>query len=415
MISPAANTTLTMKTQPLISINKPLHDATIAPLRQAAFRIGQIIDASTSSDSRNGRVTLRLGDREVVAATDIGLPKDRRLSLKVVQLQPQILLKIIPLTDHHASATAIRKAMLALLPRQQGLAPLLGSLTFPTASGDRTNAMQSLVQLAESLINAIPGRSDVTRADGLRQAIIRSGLLLEARLTQPGGEAGANVTSDLKALLLRLLGILEKPEFEYALRAKTSPGADTPRESTEVPPPQKQLPVSQSRVQLNTADDNRDIAVNIPALYKKAQGALARIVLHQIATTENNDDAGALAWKLELPVRQHDTIDIVSLSIEEERNHTTEEEATDWVVNLAVDLPGLGPLHIRVGLYQQGIASTFWCESPDSVILIENRLAELKARFEKQGLKTLNLGCLAGTPPAREPASEVKLLLDEHV
>jgi hypothetical protein len=402
-----------MKTQPMISINKPIRDAASVPLRQAAFRVGQIIDAFTSSDSRNGRISLHLGDREVIAATQIALPKDRRLLLQVVQIQPRILLKIIPPPSPDSGTAALRKAMLIQLPRQQALAPLLTSLAFAASAGNGTNAMQSLTQLAESLINAIPERTDVTRADGLRQAILQSGILLEAGLTRSDGEAGANVSSDIKALLLRLLSILEKPAFEYALRTNASAVADTSRDTTEVPPPQKHQPVSQPRARLNTSSDDAGIAVDIPALYKKAQGALARIVLHQIASSDTND-AGALAWRLELPVRQQDAVDIVSISIEDERNHAEESEAKNWVVNLAVELPVLGALHVRVGLYQHSITSTFWCESPGSVELIENRLAELRTRLEKQGLKTLNLGCLAGSPPARESSSEARVLLDEH-
>ncbi|MGB5519191.1 MAG: flagellar hook-length control protein FliK, partial [Gammaproteobacteria bacterium] len=73
-------------------------------------------------------------------------------------------------------------------------------------------------------------------------------------------------------------------------------------------------------------------------------------------------------------------------------------ESCSWVVNLAVNLPELGPIQIRVSVFEQGISSCFWPESTVTGTLIHNQFERLRARFEQQGISTLNLSCQVGSP-----------------
>ena len=304
--------------------------------------------------------------------------------------------------------------MLTLLPRQSGLAPLLTALATKAGLEDGSDTMQVLRPLVSSFINTLPRRQNMMQAEGVRQAIMQSGLFLEAMLAGAENRNAIHIPTDLKALLLRLLQSLAKIVPERGTNGHVLNGAKLHQQDTELPPPHRQQTFSQPRIVLNDSASGAGSTPDIAALYKKAQGALARLILHQIISAENADE-GQHIWRLELPVLQHDEVDIVSIAIKREDTDNEQDETRSWVIDLAVDLPRLGPISIRMGLGKQGISSTFWCNAPRTQSLIESRLNRLKSRLDELGMITLNLRCYQGTPPAPAGNAASIALVDQHV
>jgi hypothetical protein len=403
-----------MKTPPVSSLYNRPADRNAGSDHAGLFRIGRIIDAVTATSSRDNQVTLRIGNRDVVAFTDIALPKNRRLSFRVMQVVPNVVLKYVPSTDVTASRNPLRNAMLTLLPRQSGLSTLLGTLTSSFTPASSADDMPALRPMVNALINGIPDRQDLLRADNLRQAMMRSGLFLEAGMAGTGNNP-PDPSADLKALLLRLLHGLEKSLPDSGAITHTRDGTEFQPQEMELAPPHKQLAAGQPRVSLNAAALSDAVTTpDIATLYKKTLGALSRLVLHQIVSAEGSDD-GLLIWQMELPVRQNDDVDIVSISIEHRHTGPDQDEVRPWIINLALDLPHLGPISIRTSLYPQGVSSTFWCEHPKVLKLIENQLTRLKTRFEELGMTVLNFRCVTGTQPPRTQVDTASALVDQHI
>ena len=106
--------------------------------------------------------------------------------------------------------------------------------------------------------------------------------------------------------------------------------------------------------------------------------------------------------------------EVVPLRIAREDGHPGQEgEAPRWSVQLALDLPGLGPLHARVSLQGERVGTLFWAEQEETRELVAEHLAELRERLEAQGLAVSALNCLPGQPPAEPAPGGATPLLDE--
>ena len=169
-----------------------------------------------------------------------------------------------------------------------------------------------------------------------------------------------------------------------------------------IPPRRKSLPVAQPRVTFSSFADNDDLEDEIRGLYSKIQSAIARLSLLQVNTAENFF-RGEHMWQLEIPVKHTEAVEIISITIENEQKQPQHKDKNTWVVNLALDLPQLGPIQVRISLFKQGFSSCFWSESPKALRLIEGQFETLRTKLEQQGLKTLSLCCQQGKPAATEP------------
>lgn len=109
-------------------------------------------------------------------------------------------------------ARAVRAATAEAVPRQAGIAPLMADIA---AFVDTSGSPPEVSEAARKVLSAIPTVPEVTNAVGLRHAVERSGVLLEAHLARAeaapaSGAAPRNVAhdGDLKAALLVFRGAL---------------------------------------------------------------------------------------------------------------------------------------------------------------------------------------------------------------
>jgi Flagellar hook-length control protein FliK len=401
-----------MKIQPVLSSYNPRSDRDGFSQCLDIFRLGRIIETVTLTSSTNGHLLLRVGDKDVIAYSNTTLPKNKRLSFRVTQVTPQVMLKFISPIHEAAIGNSIKDAMLTMLPLQNKLTTLLVAMSSPSFLEESSNFVHSFRSLVSEFISALPVRQSLFQADSLRQTILQSGLFLEARLASLDRKTSNN-PADMKILLLRLIHGLDKLSKTSGISSTAINAVELLQQGAEDISPHNRQLSCQPRVSLNTAVSNDITASTIAVLLKKAQGALARLVLHQIFTAENVDE-GQHLWRLEIPVCQNDEIDVVSISIEREQADNTMEEAQSWVIDLALDLPSMGPVNVRSHLYQQSISTTFWCKTPKTLALVKSRLTQLKTRLNELGLKSLGISCHAGIPPTRSESAAEITLVDQH-
>ena len=67
-----------------------------------------------------------------------------------------------------------------------------------------------------------------------------------------------------------------------------------------------------------------------------------------------------------------------------------------WSVNLAFQFDTIGTLQCRIGLSDERVATTFWCETPATHARVEERLPVLRQALEAQGLEVVHLTGMVG-------------------
>lgn len=361
-----------------------------------SLKSGQILDAVVLSNSDQGHVNLRIGNSVLSASTRIVLQQNARLMLEVIQTHPQLLLRPISTTTDGPVSRPLQDALIALLPQQAGLAPSLAVL-IQRHFKNKALGQHQLPGLLYKLESAIPGRNSMIHADGVRQAILQSGLYLETILARFSGKKPMNLSRDLKVCLLRLIQGLEHYKQISNQSDPSKNKIDSYAYNSTTPPRNKGLPVLQARAAIvqPTVDGIRDDG--IPDMLSRAQGALARLGLLQVLSAENFND-GHHIWQVEIPVKHMDSVEMVSMSIKNDSKDSKYDNDREWIINLALDLPELGAIHIRISVFSQAISTSFWSESANTRALIESRFEQLRSNLERRGVTKLNLCCQAGKP-----------------
>ena len=357
-----------------------------------SMKVGQLVDALVLSTDHYGQVKLRIGNTVLTASTDRNLPKDPHLLLQVKQLRPQLILQLISTTNEKTALKPLQDAVSSFLPRQDGLAPSLASLLHKTFSSSKSKQQQYLRALISSLVRAIPERHSISHAEGLRQAIMHSGLFLEAILSRSRKHKKTDTSRDIKACLLRLQRGLEQHQ-QQGTSISGERASTVPLLANRIMPPiKKGLPVPQHNASISLAPGAGDKQDLVPDMMTRTRSALSRLGLLQAFSAENFNQ-GECVWQLELPVQHREAVEIVAISIEKDEQHRTKGKQTSWVINLAVDLPGLGGVQIRVSVFEQGVSSCFHPASSTTAELIDLQFHRLRARLEKRGVTVLNLSC----------------------
>ncbi|TCK18814.1 flagellar hook-length control protein FliK [Thiogranum longum] len=184
--------------------------------------------------------------------------------------------------------------------------------------------------------------------------------------------------------------------------AGTSSGSLLPALPGPVLPPfPGGMPAPQAAVQATIDLANR-IGNLRTDLLRQAEAALARIQLHQLASQPREVERGLLEWLFELPVRRGDDIDLWSMRFAREQAdpRTKKRQAQHrWSVQLAFDLPGLGPVQAQITLRGERVSTRFWTGNEEALPLFRDNLQALQKMFGKAGLETGELDCVPGPMP----------------
>ncbi len=362
-----------------------------------SWQAGEILQATVIDVAPAGLATLRIGSAVLTGSAPFPLQRGQPLTLQVVELGAQPVLKLVDAAAAGSSAEQVAAALRDNLPRQAPLPPLFARLAALAQSQEPPSAgmTRPLLDQITQLFTRLAQSADIATGAGLRRALNDSGVLLEAKLAAPGAETPA-FASDLKAGLLQL---------RDALRATLPPAALPPESSGDMstaPPPLRGAPL-QAQAAAQTAPD---MALATPAqLLSHIDAALARMQLSQLASLPAAEDKKP-AWMFELPVRHGELVNVFHIRIEApdpEQHHGNAPHAVRplWSIELAFDLERLGPVHARVSVQQTHVSVSLWAERAEAATLFNRQIDTLRTKLQHDGLEVDRLVCLAGAPPAK--------------
>lgn len=359
-----------------------------------SWRIGTVLSARPLGINPQGQLVLQVGALAVeTTVPSTTLPA--QFQVRVLTQGAQPLLEV--LSQSTPTARTFQQALLERLPQQNGYAPLLATLS---ALSQRSVLRQLPAEIRTALAmfeQTLRTPADITSGQGLREAILRSGLFLESQLAQtPGPLQPAQTSSmqaDWKGALLRLLGLLDQRTDSPPLPGRT----DTP------PPLQQRGMQSQARAPLPllTGSDADDVDSLLRSLHGDVKAAVARLEVAQL-------DATTLpSWMIEIPLLGKDGHDILQLHMEYPAD--TADGSSGWMLGFALDLPELGPVHGQLQLNEPRLSVRLWAVQAETAQRLERQFIPLRHRLAACGVLLDQLSCQVGLPSPSGKYSAVLL------
>jgi hypothetical protein len=309
------------------------------------WRVGQRLDAQVTTLIGPEKVALKIGGMMLEARTSLATVIGQHLHLEVIRSDKQIVLRLVSPTPQENTLTA---ALREALPHQQSLQTIFSR--FAALLTSSSGLSPKTIMLLARLVEQLPTQQTISRAEVLKQALMDSGLFLEHKLnTDPKPAA---LATDLKANLLRLLA-------ETALGRKDA--ADT--------------------------------------LARHVEEGLARIQLHQLSALADAQTP-LTTWTGELPIRNHNQVDVFQFHIEKDPKNAHYPEQQSWCTWLSFNIKTLGPMHVKITLSGNNIAATLWVELDSTVTLVKQNLSHLHQILSGVGLNIKDMQCLHGSPPS---------------
>lgn len=328
--------TLAVEVRPSQTVPTPI------PLQPGQTVTGRVVDQLPT-----GNLLIEVEGIPLEALAPEGLSKGQELPLRVEQLQPQVVLRILPRAEEvQAQALQVLRAHLAdRVPAAQAFDQLQQTLAPLVGHQPPSGTPPSVSQLHEVLQRLLP---DAPLTHEQVKTLVRDGgLQLEARLAQAAPEAPERVAQisreDLKALVLRVLHEVEAGKTQQA----------------------ELRPLSDSLTQHLTHIETQQ-ALNL---------------LAQVQST---------AYQLQLPFFANHALTTAHIAIEPGRegpDHGAEGEegSKGHRVYFHLDLEGLGQMRIDSHLTRRSVQAVFYTERSESMKELQAEFAQLEGRLKALG------------------------------
>ncbi|WP_052808029.1 flagellar hook-length control protein FliK [Methyloterricola oryzae] len=220
------------------------------------------------------------------------------------------------------------------------------------------------------------------------------------------------------------LPLPEAPQPAAGERAQAAPPAAT---APEAQVPQRQEPTPRAeppfgkdtavRTQATLPPPNESAlneALTIKSLHQRTEGAIARIVLDQLASLPQAEGK-PMVWQMEIPFTDDGRSDTAKLKVVRENPHEAQSGQAFWSVILELSPPGLGTIHSRINLCGDYVNTYFWSDEGSTAHLIQDHLDLLAARMQQAGLNVGEINTLPGAPAEGTTASPpATTLVDER-
>jgi hypothetical protein len=341
-----------------------------------SWRIGTVLSARPLGINPDGMMVLQIGALAVETEAPKGqLPS--QFQVRVLTLGAQPMLEVI---SAQTPEPAMQQAMRERLPQQNGYAPLLATLD---ALSQRPALRQLPAYLRPALAmleHGVRTPAEITRGEGLEEAIKRSGLFLESQLAEPHLDMAGLSQEDWKGALLRLASLLD----DYLPARRPAPT------SNETPPPLQQRGVqAQPRAPLPLSLLDDDVDALLGRLHGEVHAALARVEVAQLEATTTS------AWMIEIPLQGEDGHDILQIHLQQQGDT---DSGSSWTLGFAIDLPSLGPIQGELQLRALRLSVRLWAERADTVQRLEQQFGTLRQTLSSSGLTLDQLTCQQGMP-----------------
>ena len=343
---------------------------------QTGLKTGQIVTARIEAHLPDGTTRLAIGEARI----DVRLPgrtdAGDTLRLQVVRTSPNLALNLLGTAGRPAGNAGsnpvipsnlqadLQGMIRSAVADQDSVAPLLTGLERALASGS-TPLPEGLRQAVEQLLGFRLPANPAPSGEALRQAILKSGVFLEANLAR-GAAPGAG--GDMKAALLAL---------QTGLRAWL--GGGTVGADTE--------PAT--------------------SLLSQTRAALSKLRLAQAGSLKEGDTTRAPGGEkpaellFELPFQAGGRTLGIEFRIDRDNEGSDAETDPGWRIRFSIDAEPLGPVHAIVSLRGGALGVALWAERADGADLLRRRAPELTQALESTELEITGFNISTGRPPRK--------------
>lgn len=345
-----------------------------------SWRIGTVLSARPLGINPDGMMVLQIGALTVETEAPAGQQLPAQFQVRVLTLGAQPQLELVA---PQGATPPTQLAMRERLPQQNGYAPLLATLD-ALAQRPALRQLPAYLRPALALLeHVVRTPAEITRGEGLEEAIKRSGLFLESQLAQPNLDMAGLSQEDWKGALLRLASLLD----DYLPTRRSMPSS-----SSETPPPLQQRGLqAQPRAMLPPSLLDDDVDALLSRLHGEVHAALARVEVAQLEATTTS------AWMIEIPLQGEEGRDILQVQMQQ---HADPDAGSSWTFGFAIDLPALGPIQGELQLRDLRLAVRLWAERMDTVHKLEQQFGALRQTLSAAGLILDQLSCQQGMPHA---------------
>lgn len=382
-----------------------------------SWRIGAVLSARPLGVNPQGLLVLQVGSTTVEAdVAHAQLPAQFQVRVLSLGAQPQF--EVLTQTTDPTFQRMLRER----LPQQDSYAPLLATLSALSQRATMRQLPPDIRTALAVLEQTLRTPAEITRGDGLRQAIRRSGLFFESSLLAPEDTntaqtglpgrlpAGAQVTDDWKGALLRLAGLLDRRAAtlppadpgENAAAGRTAAAPLPPSRGDADPPLLQRGLQPQARLAPPLMQDDNATAL-ITRLHGDVKAALARVEVAQLDASAHP----ATAWIIEIPLLGQDGNDVLQVKLEHASETT--DGGHGWTLGFALDLPTLGPIQGELQLREPRLSVRLWAERIETAARLEDQFTPMRHRLAACGVLLDQLSCQVGVPQSSGRSSALLL------
>ena len=452
--------------------SSPILDAGKVSVAINKLQTGQSLQATVIEKLPNKTdVILRLGSQLVQVKSDIPVTVGQSIKVLVERTATELILKAQP---PNQQTSIINTSLRQLLPKQspvnefqQPLIQVFTRITKQTittassVSADLPSQLLQIKRLTRNILQSLPSQKNIITTEGFKKALQNSGVFFEAKLQQaladskttsnnpisnpknlfkasPGQAQSTQNTStttlspksqqplvtintDLKANLIKLIHLLKAwpKASQFASQAT----------STQQTPPQ--LPLAKPAAPLQTfsstasqttaqPQNSAQLAAQaldsqIKELMSKADGAISKLSLNQLASSNAESNTTRQTWQIEIPFLNQHASESVFLKIQQEEPSDKLSKKADkqWTVSLEMNPPKLGLIKNKLTLNNQHISSSFWAESAETRELIHQHLSVFKDQLFRANLKPEKIQVRSGSGPTVQETKPNAPILSE--
>ncbi len=423
-------------TSPLLDTGKPT--LSIDKLQTGQSTYAKIIDQLPNKTD----IILRIGKQTLQARTEVPVTVGETVKVTVEKTASELILKIKPPAQQ---TSVIDSSLRQLIPKQTAVSEFqqtlkqvftsINQLTFTSQQPqpqDLTSQSAKLKRLAINILLTLPDRQKLTSSEGFKSALQNSGVFLEPKLRQallanistleghnhgikkpPLGSQNHLLTNsqspiaftqvDLKSNLIKLIQLLKSwPKIPATLPQQVS-------ENSLLIPNKSPVTVAQATNPALILENQ------IKELMSKTEGAVAKITLNQLASSNTEQTGNRQTWQIEIPFLSNQSSESVFLQIEREDapNAQHQEEEQKWTISLEMNPPKLGLIKNKLSLNKQHVNADFWAENPETRDLIQQHLDVFKKQLIRANLQPEHIQASNGTGPIIQKLQPSTSILSE--
>lgn len=229
----------------------------------------------------------------------------------------------------------------------------------------------------------------------------------------PEGRTADNVRHEAASAVQRTANKIQS----YTATQSTAPVTETATKSALetfiLPPLPGNIPLQPQPRSRHSSGDMADALVSI--LLKQVKGAISRVTLHQLASQPRSQDPAAPQPLLsfELPILHQGQVQIFQFLIEEEESQSEQDDkqvGKRWVVQMAFDVEGLGPMLCQISMLGLSASVSFWAEWENTLEHTRNHFDYLQSVLTEMGLRVEKLQGHLGIPKSEQAVLQNQLV-----